>query len=1395
MPDNEQPAANDPGEVFTHLHADEITPAGTGFLIAGMGASAGGLEAFNKFFDHMPPDSGMAFVLVMHLSPDLESQVAEIIARHTQMPVHPAEDGMRVEQDHVYVIRPNTTLTLWDGVLHVTEPAPPRGQRMPIDEFFASLAEAQGRNAVCIVLSGTGSDGTQGLKAIKEMGGMAMTQVGARYHDMPRSARATGLGDYDLSVEEMPARLLEYGAHLGHVDNQDVVDRLRRNERRQLSQILMMLRAQSGHDFSQYKETTVIRRIERRMQVTQSATPEQYIDHVRTVPAELGYLFDDMLINVTQFMRDPEAFQTLAQKTLPELCAAKPQGDRVRIWVAGCATGEEAYSIAMLFLDEMSRGERNIRLQVFATDIDARALAAARAGIYPEFIIDQLMPRQLERYFRKLDHGYEVLKALREPCIFSKHDLIRDPPFSRMDLISCRNVLIYMTPTLQKRLLSVFHYALKPGGVLLLGPSETISGFEDLFEPIDRKQRIFRRREAATPRLHLPMGRSPRVLNEGEQELVSPRPMETEIPRQVERYVLDQYAPPYVVVNDRYETIYFSGGMGQYLEPPAGAPDRNVLNMARHGLRMHLRAAIDEAKRSQSTVVKNEIHVKTSGDYQTMRLTVRPVSRHGETTDYYTIIFEPAAPPPDEHTERAPQSLSQAEDRTLVQQLEEELRSTRQQLQTTIEDLEAANEELKTANEELMSSNEELHRNNDELARANSDIKNLFDNTQIAMMFLDKQLRIRSLTPRMSDLYHLRPSDTGRAITDIRPKHDYGDLEADVARVLKTLTPTEHTVHTPAGEHMMRILPYRTLDDRIDGVVVTFFDITNLAQARAEIAQLVQARARRAGELETMLALLPIGVAICNDIQTEDVRLNARAAEILGVEDTTLSLRGGPTPFTVYSDDRVLSAEEWPIARALRSGEPVHAQSLCVERADGTRRDIEKWAWPTFDEGHQVSGAISIFNDVTERNREVDLWKAQQSALAELGLFALSENDMAVVQQRVINRLCEVLDTALCEVWQLDAAGERLSLVARSGGATDDLQEHTIVAEADNLVGYALTSEEPVVVVADAATEQRFSYPAHLRSQGMARSMSVAVREGRLLWGVLTVHDRRSRQFLPYDTNFLQSVAHLLGGVLRRKQLEIGHGEAQRKQAFAEAEDRMRQAERLASLGTLAAGIAHEVNNPLNAILMNAELGLVTLRSVDKAEKLKRLLDTIIKEAKRGGSITRNVLQFSKADHYTPKGAADLNGLMQRVRGHVASVLQKHDATLELELDPRLPRIELNQIALEQAMVNLISNAAQSGAARVTVRTEAEPKHVRVTVSDNGMGIPPEQIEHIFDPFYTTRRSKGGSGLGLSLVHRIVSDHDGTIEAHSGQHQGARFVMRLPLSQQEGKSHPSRAER
>lgn len=567
------------------------------FLIAALGASAGGLEPLESFFKRMPADSGIAFVIVQHLAPDHASALPELLGRHTEMPVEQAADNKKVEPNHVYVIPPNATLTIKDGSLRVTPPVEARGARTPIDSFFSSLAEDHGENAVCIMLSGTGTDGTLGLRAIKEHGGMAMAQTldSAKYDAILRSAIATGLVDHILPVEEMPAKLVEYSAYLVSLNGKP--NHIRAQIGGHMSKIHALLRRRAGHDFSQYKESTIARRLERRMKASQIDTVGKYVELLEKNPEEADRLFNDLLVGVTQFFRDAEAFAALEKEVIPKLFEGKKAEDQVRVGVVGCATGEEAYSIAILLCEQAFRLEKPPAIQIFATDIDEQALESARKGRYSESIAEHIRPERLARFFIHQDGAYEAKREIREICLFSVHSFIRDPPFSRLDLISCRNVMIYLGQDLQQKIIPLFHYALRPGGYLFLGPSESASSHRELFETLDKKHRIFQPKETLPrPVIAFPLGDVMRPAHPGGQGL----PAEDQnLPRQLERIILQRYRPACVTVRENGDAVYFSGRTSRYLEQPTGSPDANVINMAREGLRIPLRTALHKAVKAR----------------------------------------------------------------------------------------------------------------------------------------------------------------------------------------------------------------------------------------------------------------------------------------------------------------------------------------------------------------------------------------------------------------------------------------------------------------------------------------------------------------------------------------------------------------------------------------------------------------------------------------------------------------------------------------------------------------------------------------------------------------------------------------------------------------------------
>jgi two-component system CheB/CheR fusion protein len=836
------------------------------FPIVGIGASAGGLEAFEKFFANMPADSGMAFVLVQHLRAPHKSMLDSLVRRYTRMEVSEVKDGVEVLPNHAYIIPPGKDMALLHGKLHLMEPAEARGLHLPIDYFFRSLAQDQHERAICVVLSGTGSDGTLGLKAVKEEGGMAMVQdpQTAGYDGMPRSAIATGLVDYVLSPEEMPQQLITYVEHaLGPGKKVSVP---LPETTGSLQKIFILLRAQKRHDFSYYKQSTIRRRIERRMAVNQIGELNRYVRYLQENPLEVETLFRELLITVTNFFRDPEAFQALEEQVIPHLLG-KPADQPIRVWVPGCATGEEAYSIAMLLRERMDLMKKSFRVQIFATDIDREAIETARAGVYPNGISADVSPERLARFFTQQNSAYHVNETIRDMLIFAEQNVIADPPFSKMDLISCRNLLIYMEPELQKKVLPLFHYSLRPAGFLFLGTSESVSELTDFFGTVDKKHKIFQRQETGLA-YRPPMGfPTPPSIEEaaamGVPEAVK-RGKSISAREVAERSLLQYYAPACAIVNEKGEVLYFHGRTGKYLEPAAGKATLNILRMARQGLRLELTTALRKVRAQKNPVRYQGLEVKTNGEYQTINLTVRPVMEPPSMRGLLMVIFEDVALEEESEIIEAIAEPVEDKDRRIAQ-LERELRAKEEYLQTTNEELETTNEELKSTNEELQSSNEELQSTNEELetakeeaqsvneelmtvnaelrekinelSRANNDMNNLLVGTGVGTIFLDEELNIQRFTPAAAEVIHLIQTDVGRPVNHIASNLvGYDELAQDAHRVLDTLVPQEKEVQTKEGDwYLMRILPYRTLQNVIEGVVLTFVDITNLKQAERNI--------------------------------------------------------------------------------------------------------------------------------------------------------------------------------------------------------------------------------------------------------------------------------------------------------------------------------------------------------------------------------------------------------------------------------------------------------------------------------------------------------------------------------------------------------------------------------
>ncbi len=835
------------------------------FPIAGIGASAGGVEALEGFFRGLPDQPRLALVVVTHLSPERESRLHEIIARYTSLPVHVAADGARVEPDHVYVLPADAILSIDQGMLRIDKPPATRRERKPIDIFFTSLAIDQGELAAGIVLSGGDGDGTLGVKAIKEHGGLTMAQVsdgfGPGYPSMPDSAISTGLVDFSIPAGEMGARLVEFARSIDQVDVfVQEASQPDTSAGQVWPEIYTILRNQIGHDFSGYKTKTFMRRVHRRMQVRQLIAVQAYVERLRQDPQEVGALFRDLLINVTNFFRDPDAFEGLAKLVIPKLFEHRGADEMVRVWIPGCSTGEEVFSIAILLREHMDTLTAVPRVQIFATDIDERALGVARAARYPGPLLDDVSPERRRRFFTPDGGSYVLVKEVRDLCVFSPHSVIRDPPFSRIDLVSCRNLLIYFGVDIQNQVIPTFHYALRPDGYLFLGSAENVSQFDELFSPLEKKHRIFRRRSDVTASVRLPMlvgamrpGAPPEVA------VHRPQLGALGLREAAESHVLERFAPPHVLVNQDGDVVYFSARTGKYIEAPIGVPTRQILTLARRGLRLDLRTLFREAVERGRTVTREGVAVEAEdGRVQIVTVTIEPLGDMNGSEPLYLILFADHGPVLSR--EEAIQRSQSSQDGAAAN-MERELRETRDRLQSIIEEYETALEELKSSNEELVSVNEEMQSTNEEmeaskeelqsvneelhtvnaelngkveaLDQANSDLQNLFESTEVATVFLDRSLVIRSFTPAVARIFNILPGDRGRPITDLSSRFSLPSLAEDIHEVFARQEPIERRVSDDqqGAYYLLRLAPYRDGELMVSGVVVTFLDVSELIRA------------------------------------------------------------------------------------------------------------------------------------------------------------------------------------------------------------------------------------------------------------------------------------------------------------------------------------------------------------------------------------------------------------------------------------------------------------------------------------------------------------------------------------------------------------------------------------
>jgi two-component system CheB/CheR fusion protein len=919
------------------------------FPVIGIGSSAGGLEALELFLKNVPSSCGMAFVIVQHLDPTHKGIMVELLQRATAMPVCQVSDNLKIEPDHVYLIPPNQDMSILHGILYLLDMVKPRGLRLPIDFFFRSMADDLKQHSIGVILSGMGSDGTLGLRAIKEKGGGVFVQepASSKFDGMPRSAVDEGLADVIAPVEILPSKIMSYVKHIPVISKPALT--IEEKALSSLKKIIILLRTQTGHDFSLYKKNTIYRRIERRMGIHEIEKISNYVRFLQENPHEIELLFKELLIGVTSFFRDADAWEFLKKEVIPLILASHPSGGVVRAWVAGCSTGEEAYSLAIVFREVFASRKHigNFKLQIFATDLDKDAIDKARSGFYPPNITADVSPERIRQYFEKTDRGYRASREIRENIVFAPHNVIMDPPFSKLDILVCRNLLIYMEQELQKKLMRLFHYSLNPGGFLFLGTAETVGSNGQLFQPLDSKVRLFRHLHQATKPepVDLPayftgyLQSAPHISD----TQVKPTTSEFDLKSISEKLLLQYYTPAAVLTNTNGDILYVSGRTGNYLEPAAGKANLNIFAMARDGIRYELNRLFGNVLRQKGEISKKGVVVETNGETHIVDLTVKLIEKPDSLKNMVMIVFADVAKKAQEASGQATladvnnsklvsltEELKAAKDEIItireeMQASEEELKSTNEEMQSANEEMQSSNEELTTSKEEMQSLNEELQTVNQELqskvtdlSQANNDMKNLLNSTDIATLFLDDDLNIRRFTNRTASIIKLIASDVGRPITDIVTDLQYPALTDDAREVLNTLVFSEKEVSASNDRWFtVKIMPYRTEENRINGLVITFSDISIAKKLEQNLREIEK-------DLRFLIDTMPVGIML-QDSEGDIVITNREAERITGMSMKEMQGRNVADLQwkLVKTDGSDFPHEEHPAVVALRSGKPV----------------------------------------------------------------------------------------------------------------------------------------------------------------------------------------------------------------------------------------------------------------------------------------------------------------------------------------------------------------------------------------------------------------------------------------------------------------------------------------
>jgi two-component system CheB/CheR fusion protein len=1318
-------------------HADvpagsEPSTAPPPFLVVGLGASAGGLESLERFFAEVPTDPGMAFVVIQHLSPDFKSLMNELLARHTQLPIHRAEEGMVVEPNNVYLLPPKKEMIVSGGRLHLTDKDSKQALTLPIDHFFRSLAQDCGSQAVAVILSGTGSDGSRGIKQVHEAGGLVLCEDerSAKFNGMPRSAQETGVVNQVLKAEEIPRAILQYAR--SPIESRSPQSPESVESFRGVEAIFELLRRAYDIDFSHYKPTTVTRRIERRLSLVHAGDLDEYVKRLRDDPDELNSLYKDLLIGVTKFFRDAEPFQLLGRQVIPELLQQLPEGDALRIWVAGCATGEEPYSLAILCHEALERLGLSCNVKIFATDVHRASLERAAQGVFDEDRLAEVSPERLRKYFSRKDHGYQISQDLRQWIVFAQHNVIRDAPFTNLHLICCRNLLIYFQPKAQTKALSLFHFGLKARGILVLGSSESPGDLADEFETFDEHNKIYRKRRdirlpaemtlplsCGTNELRSPVFALPRS-NNGSADGALLRTYDK---------LLDKFMPPSLLVNERRELVESFGGAEEFLRVKARRASSDVLDLLHTDARTSIAGALNRVMRHRQPLSFSGVRLPNAGQQQTYRLKLDPIDDEKTGEQNYLIAFEQLD---QRELEDRPSTADLDADemrRDQVNDLEDELRYTKENLQATIEELETSNEEMQATNQELVASNEELQSTNEELhsvneelysvnaehqkkirqlAELNQDMEHLLRSTDVAILFLDRNLCIRKFTPQVARVFDLVDRDVGRRIGTFSHRIQHDRLMEELQAVLEDGEPRECEARDLDGRcYFMRILPYRVADE-IQGIVLSLTDISILDNARRRISHL-SAIVESSGD-----AIISV------DLKGIITSWNQGAEQLYGYRDEEAI---GQYLSIILPEAELEVCRQW--FDRLRHGDHIETVEAGGLTKQGRHVVVSLSISPIMDTSGNVAGVSFISRDVTERKR---------------------------MERRVL----ATIESAPTGMIMVEPSG-RIVLVNAA-------MERLLGYRRDELIGQAID-----VLVPERFREQHRAFLAAYFNSG---DHSYRMGRGRELFAL---HKDGTEISVEIGLGHVETEEGVfaLGAVTDT---------TARKQALDGLRDEVQRREQFLAM------LSHELRNPLSAIRTAAQI--LNAPNLDTAVdgESRRVIERQTAQITRLLGDLLDVSRMTQDKINLDMAPLDLRTTVDDAVASVRALADDCQIELQVVVADKLLAVSGDAARLQQIQANLLSNAIKYSPPGEQVRLELlrDGPMAVIRVTDNGAGIDPHSLDRIFDMFVQTGntldRAHGGMGVGLTLVRKLVEMHGGTVSAYSkGLGHGSQFEVRLPL--------------